>query len=83
MKTITLTEFDLKNEHINIYNPKEAADYCQVSVPTLNNWRLDGFIDHAGIIETGRGHLYTERALISALSATNYDRRNLNVEVRG
>ena len=78
-----LTEFDLKNEHINLYRPSEAALYCQVSVATLNNWRLDGFIDPAGIIEAGSGYLYTERALIGALSATNYDRRNINVEVRG
>ena len=83
MRRITLTEFDLKNEHVNLYNPREAADYCQVSVPTLNDWRLNKYVDPAGIIEAGRGYLYTECALIGALQAKNYDRRNLNVEVLG
>ena len=83
MRRITLSEFDLKNEYLNLYTPLEAADYCQVAVGTLNQWRNNGFIDPAGIIEAGRGYMYTERALIGALSSTNYDRRNLNVEVRG
>ena len=80
---IPLNEWDTKNEYLNLYSPYEAADYCEVAVGTLNRWRKTGFIDPIGIIEAGRGYLYTERALLGALQATNYDRRNLNIEVRG
>ena len=80
---LPLTEWDTKNEHLNLYSPLEAAEYCGVSIQTLNRWRKAGHVGPSGTIEVGRGHLYTERALTGALHATNYDRRDINVEVRG
>tara|TARA_R100000306_G_C4326432_1_gene117917 strand:- start:54 stop:323 length:270 start_codon:yes stop_codon:yes gene_type:complete len=70
----------MKNEYLNLYSPPEAAEYCGVAIQTLNRWRKAGHVAPSGTIEVGRGHLYTESALIGALQTTNYDRRNLNVE---
>ena len=80
---LLLTEWDTKNEYLNLYSPLEAANYCGVSIQTLNRWRQTGHVDPSGTVEIGRGHLYTERALTGALQATNYDRRDINVEVKG
>ena len=33
---LPLTEWDTKNEHLNLYSPLEAAEYCGVSIQTLN-----------------------------------------------
>ena len=79
---LPLTPWDTNNEYVNLYTPLEAAEYCGVSIQTLNRWRKAGHTA-AGTIEVGRGHLYTERALLGALTATNMDRKNIAVEVLG
>ena len=68
---------------VELYRPLGAAEYCGITTSTLNRWRRDGLIDPAEIIGIGSGYLYTEPALLGALQATNYDRKNLGVEVLG
>lgn len=76
-------EYTLLPHSLKLYPSLEAAEYCGVSVQTLNRWRRDGFIDPSEMGAVGSGFIYTEDALTFAMQATNMDRKNTAVEVLG
>ena len=62
-----------------IYQPLDAENYCSVSSATLAKWRREGWL--VPLAPAGRGYLYTQAGLDSALHLLGYDRQHTEVEV--
>jgi len=72
--------FDCPSCGTTYYSVTEASDYLQVTPPTVNRWRRDGWLEPAFSMGTF-GYAYTKDQLDQALWDTGNSRKLLNVEV--
>ena len=71
-----MIKMTINGEKVQLFQPLDVMDYCQVSTATISRWRREGFLRGIAI---GRGFVYTKQQLDECLSIRNKDREDMEV----
>ena len=71
-----MIKMTINGEKVQLFQPLDAMEYCQVSDATISRWRREGFLEG---IPVGRGFVYTQQQLDECLSIRNKDREDMEV----
>ena len=71
--------FMWKGEDVELLDPIDCVAYCGVTEHTLSRWRRRKWGGGDGVIQFGRGFVYTKVALDRAMELQGHDRRWTNV----
>jgi predicted site-specific integrase-resolvase len=71
-----MIKMTINGSEVELYQPLDAMEYCQVSAATIAKWRREGFLQG---IAVGRGFVFTKQQLDDCLSIRNKDREEIEV----